>query len=202
MKNYSQKASRDQVQCAVTALKANGIEAVIADTAEAAKTKVLSLIPKGAQIFTMTSMTLDALGISKIINESGEYDAVRPKLANPALSPDEKRKLGAAPDWTVGSVHAATSDGALIIASNTGSQLPAYVYGAGHVIWVVGTQKVVKDIAEGMERISTYTLPLESERARKAYGVPGSSINKLLIIKKEVQPGRATVVFVDEAVGF
>jgi hypothetical protein len=89
----------------------------------------------------------------------------------------------------------------VLIASNTGSQLPAYVYGARHVIWVVGTQKIVKDVSEGMQRIWEYCLPLEDERAREAYGV-GSAVNKLLIIHGEVRPNRITVIFVKAVLGF
>ena len=112
------------------------------------------------------------------------------------------QQLGAAPDWAVGSVHALTQEGEALIASATGSQLPAYAYGASHVIWVVGTQKIVGNLEEGMRRIHEYTLPLESERARKAYGVPGSAVNKMLIVRGEVNKERITVIMVREKLGF
>ncbi len=113
------------------------------------------------------------------------------------------QKLGAAPEYVIGSVHTVTEDGhVLIIASASGSQLPAYVYAAEHVIWVVGTQKIVKNIEEGMKRIYKYVLPLESARAHKAYGVPGSSVNKLLIVNKEPVPNRITIILVQQPLGF
>ena len=97
-------------------------------------------------------------------------------------------------------MHAVTEDGKVIIASATGSQLPAYAYGSSHVIWVVGSQKIVKDLDEGMKRVYEYVLPLENERAKKAYG--GSSINKLLIFNKEGTAGRITMIIVKEKLGF
>ena len=115
------------------------------------------------------------------------------------------RKLGAAPDFAVGSVHAVTEDGHLLIASNTGSQLPAYVYSAGKVIWVVGAQKIVKDLDEGMKRLREYVLDLETARARKAYGLPddwNSFYSKVLVFRREVNPGRTHLVLVNEALGF
>ena len=112
------------------------------------------------------------------------------------------QKLGAAPDWVVGSVHAVTQDGHVLIASNTGSQLPAYAYGSGRVIWIVGAQKIVKDIDEGTRRVYEYVLPLESERAKKAYGAPGSAVNKLLVFNREAQPGRVTMIIVNEVLGY
>ena len=113
----------------------------------------------------------------------------------------EMQKIGAAPEWAIGSVHAITEDGHVLVASNTGSQLPAYVYGAGHVVWVVGAQKIVKDTTEGIQRIYEYCFPLENERLMKAYGVP-SGVSKLLIINKEKIPERLTAIFVKEKLGF
>ena len=88
----------------------------------------------------------------------------------------------------------------MLIASATGSQLPNYVYGATHVIWVVGTQKIVKDIPESMERLNTYTFPLENERAEEAYGGP-SVIGKTLLYHNDHQH-RIRILFVKESVGF
>ncbi len=94
-----------------------------------------------------------------------------------------------------------TQTGQVLIASNTGSQLSPYAYGARHVVWVVGTQKIVKDFAEGLQRINEYSLPLENERAQQAYG-KGSNVSKILIVNKEVQPGRITIILVKEKLGF
>jgi len=111
------------------------------------------------------------------------------------------QKLGAAPEYAVGSVHAVTEDGKVIIASNTGSQLPAYAYGSAHVIWVVGTQKIVANLEQGLKRIYEYVLPLESERLKKVYGVE-SNVSKLLIINKEIAPNRLTLILVKQKLGF
>lgn len=188
---------------AITALKVNNVEAMVVDTHEEAKTKLLALLPKGAEVFTMTSITLETIGVLPDINESGNYISIRKQLLsmNRETQMREMRKLGASPDWAVGSVQAVTTGGQILMGSNTGSQLAAYVYGAGNVIWVVGTQKIVKDVNEGMRRIQEYCLPLESERLKKLRGVE-SSLRKVLISYKEVRPGRVTVIFVKERVGF
>ena len=86
-------------------------------------------------------------------------------------------------------------------ASASGSQLGPYASGAGRVILVVGTQKIVSDLEEGLRRIDEYAFPLEDARAQAAYGVH-SGVNKVLIINREYMPGRITVVFVDEVLGF
>ena len=111
------------------------------------------------------------------------------------------QKLGAAPEWVVGSVHAVTEEGAVLIASASGSQLPAYAFGSSHVIWVVGAQKLVKNFDEGIKRLYEYSFPLEDERARKVYGM-GSGVNKILVINKEWMEGRITMIIVKEKLGF
>ena len=203
MDKWERLAGEESIKRAVAALKANGIEAFVVENGAEAKRKVFEILPKGAEVIDMTSITLDVIGVSKEILESGRFNSVRKKLnaLDWKTQGDEMRKLGAAPEWTVGSVHAATEDGSLLIASNTGSQLPAYASSAAHVIWVVGAQKIVKDTTEGLKRIYEYSFPLEDERAQKAYGMH-SGVNKILIVNKEVAPGRITVIFVKEKLGF
>ncbi|MBI3305273.1 LUD domain-containing protein [Candidatus Parcubacteria bacterium] len=202
--DYTQPASQDITARTAAALTANGIEAHTVENAAQAKAKLFEMIPAGAEVMTMTSVTLDAVGADKEFFESGRYDSIRKRFAalDPQTQGAEMRKLAAAPQWTVGSVHAVTEDGHVMIASASGSQLPAYAYGAANVVWIAGTNKIVKDTAAGLKRIYEYALPLESERARRAYGVAGSSVNKLLIINREGQAGRARIILVNEALGF
>lgn len=203
MDKWTKIPSQEILNKTVKALKANGIDAQIVENGKEAKEKVLSIVPEGVEVMTMTSATLDAIGIPPVINESGNYDSVRIKLNSMKRETQgrEMQRLGTAPEWVMGSVHAVTEDGKILIASNTGSQLPAYVYGSDHVIWVVGAQKIVKDLDDAWERLYEHTLPLESERLKKIYGVP-SKVSKVLIINKEIKPGRITLIFVKEVLGF
>lgn len=205
MKDWAELASNDSIQKTIEALKANGIDAIVVEDGETARQKILELIPEDAEVMNMTSVTLDTIGIPKEINDSGKYNSVRNRLSKMDRKTQEleMQRLGAAPEYTVGSVHAVTEDGKLIIASQTGSQMPAYAYGSSHVIWVIGTQKITKNLDEAMKRIYEYVLPLESERANKAYNITsGSFVSKLLIINREVKQGRLSLIFVKEKLGF
>jgi acyl-CoA hydrolase len=106
-----------------------------------------------------------------------------------------------APDFAAGSVHAVTEDGHVLLASSTGSQLGPYAFGAEKVIWVVGAQKLVKDLNEGLRRINEYVLPLEEEHMQQLYKV-GASVNKILIVNKEIRSGRITLIIVKAEIGF
>jgi hypothetical protein len=192
-----------RVKRTAAALEANGIKVLRAADPAEAKRIVLELIPDGAQVHHGASKSLEVSGIIDAIEKSGRYEHLRPRLwsMDRKTQADEIRRLGAAPDVMLGSVHAVTETGSLITASMGGSQLGPYVSGAGRVILVVGTQKIVSDLEEGLRRVNDYAFPLEDARAQLAYGI-NSAVNKVLIINREVVPGRITVVFVDEVLGF
>jgi hypothetical protein len=202
---YDQLASEESLKRAVKSLAANGFNVIVAETGEDAKDKALALIPDGAEAMTMSSLTCTQIGLYKEIDESGRYDSVRAKLnaMDRKTQGREMQRIGAAPEWSVGSVHAITEDGHLLMASNTGSQMPAHVAGASHVILVAGTQKIVKDVPGGIKRIYEHSFVLENERAKKAYGF-GSSVNNILIMNKVPQfyPGRVNVILIKENIGF
>ena len=149
------------------------------------------------------SQTLEVTGITDELENSGRYEPVRPQIwsMDRETQADQIRRLSASPDVMLGSVHAVTESGSLIAASMGGSQLGPYVAGAGRVILVAGTQKIVPNLEEGLHRIEEYAFPLEDARAQAAYGVH-SGVNKVLIINREITPGRITVVLVDEVLGF
>lgn len=198
---YANLASDEQIERTVKALEANGIRAIVAANAEEARARLFEVLPAGAEVFTSTSRSLDTLGVQSEIDQ--RYDSVRVKLASldPKTQGREMVKLGATPEVILGSVHAVTETGSLVIASATGSQLAGYASAAAKVVWVVGAQKIVPNLDEAMKRLYEYTLPLEDERALQVYGV-NSGVNKLLIIHREVTPGRATLILIKENIGF
>jgi hypothetical protein len=202
-RRFATLADDARVRRATAALEANGITVLRAADASEAKRIVLGLIPAGSQVHHGASETLAVSGITAELENSGRYDAIRPRIwsMDRKTQADEIRRLTASPDVILGSVHAVTETGSLLAASMGGSQLGPYVAGAGRVILVVGTQKIVSDLDEGLRRINDYAFPLEDARAQAAYGIH-SSVNKILIINREITPGRVTVVFVDEVLGF
>jgi L-lactate utilization protein LutC len=200
---FARPASRERLTKVAAALERNNIAAFLADSRDAARAKVQELVPRGAEVFTSTSRTLEELGIAAELDQAGHHNAVRPRLLKMDRNTQqhEMRELGARPAYIIGSAHAVTDDGIVMIASMSGSQLGPYASGAGHVVWLVGAQKIVKDIDEGLQRIEQYSLPREDERMRSVYGI-GSAIGKILIVKREAMPGRSSLILLDEAIGF
>jgi hypothetical protein len=202
-KEFAKPANDEKIGRVAQALEANGIHTLIAENGEEAKRLFFELVPDEAEVFLGASVTLEKLGIKDEIDNSGRYDAVRPRMfaMNRETQGREIRKMGGAPDYAAGSVHAVTEDGQVLIASNTGSQLGPYASGAGKVIWVVGAQKIVKDLNEGFRRIQEYTLPLEEEHMQQLYKA-GTAVNKVLIVNREIRPDRITMIIVKEELGF
>jgi len=200
---FAELASDTQLDAAAAALERNGISSSVVDSGEQARNAVRSIIPIGAEVFNNTSRTLESIGIAEDIERSGLYQPLRPRLyqMDREMQAREMRQVAATPDYVVGSVHALTEEGSLLIASASGSQLGPLVSGAGHVILVIGGQKLVPDIATGLRRIYEYCFPLEDRRAREAYGVP-SGVNNVLIINRVVTPKRVHTVLVGEPLGF
>lgn len=202
---FGAPADRDTIDQAVAALRAKGYAVHVVDDRDAARDVILSLIPEGAEVGQGASQTLEDIGVTQALEDSGRYDAVRKRTRAMDRSTPEglraMRKLGVGPDWYVNSAHAVTLDGTIVVASNTGSQLAPLAFGAGEVIFAIGSHKIVPDLETAMERLYEHVLPLESERMQGIYGVP-SEVKKVLVIHREFRPDRFTVVLIKEPVGF
>ncbi|HWG63838.1 MAG TPA: LUD domain-containing protein [Streptosporangiaceae bacterium] len=186
----------------VVALEEHGFSVEVVDDLDAARKAVLARIPEGSSVMTNTSVTLQDTGIADAINDSGRYESARNKMfaLDFATQAQEMKAIGGQPDFALGSVHAVTRDGTLVIASASGSQLASYAWGAASVIFVVGAQKLVPTLEAAHERIYQHSLRLEDARAQAAYG-QHSSVGKVLEIHQEL-PDRIHIVLIRQVVGF
>jgi acyl-CoA hydrolase len=154
-------------------------------------------------VMTNTSVTLDQTGIADAVNDgAGPWEPARNKMLalDFATQAQQMKAIGGQPDYALGSVHAITRDGTLVIASASGSQLASYAWGAANVIFAVGAHKLVPTLAAAHERVYQHSLPLEDARAQAAYG-QHSQVGKILEIHTEL-PGRIHVVLIRQQVGF
>ena len=200
---FARLATGEQIERAKRALEDNGIKVLVAEHGEEAEQMVFDLLPEGAEVFTASSQTLEQLGIPEALSQSEQYNLVRDELKkmDKKTQNREMEELGATPEYILGSVHAVTEDGQVLVASNTGSQLAPYAASAANVIWVVGAQKIVRDMDEAVRRIEEYAYPREDERLREAMGVP-SAVNKVLLINREIKKDRTTMIIVKEELGY
>ena len=192
----------ETLESTVVALEEHGFSVEVVDDLDAAREAVLGRIPEGASVMTNTSVTLQETGIEEAINDDGPYESIRNEMMalDYATQAREMKAIAGQPDFALGSVHAVTGNGAVVIASASGSQLAALAWGAENVIFVVGAQKLVPTLEAARERIFQHSLKLEDARALAAYG-QNSSVGKTLEIHQEL-PGRIHVVLIRQLVGF
>jgi hypothetical protein len=199
---YTIPASEETLQRVLEKIRERNIEALAADDGDAARRLVLERVPKGVQVYSGKSKTLQDIGVFAAIHESGEYDALR----NRAIKMDrqtqmrEIRKMIGGTDYILGSVNAVTEDGILVATSATAGQLGPYASTAEKVILVVGSHKIVPDVETALRRIREYVLPWEDAQVRQKLP-SGSFIGKTLIIERESVAGRMTVILVRQPLG-
>jgi YkgG family uncharacterized protein len=198
---FLKPASEATLEALAERLRARNFEVVILDDGAAAKAEVLARVPEGSQVHTGKSKTLEDIGIFQEFMENEKYDFIRRRTLkmDRKTQLDEMRKAGAAPDIMVNSAHAVTEAGQIVMTSATGSQIGPIAYGAGKLILVIGSQKVVPDLNTALRRIEDYVIPYEEDRLNVAHGV--AKMNRTLILEGDHTPGRTTIILVRTPVG-
>jgi hypothetical protein len=202
VERFTTPASEQTLQDVATALAERNLKTVVVDTGADARRAVLEMIPEGAEVHSGKSKTLEDIGLFHEFQDSGRYDFVRTRMfaMDRATQGREIRKLTAAPDYMVNSAQAITEEGVIVVASASASQVGPLASGAGRVIFVVGSQKIVRDLDAAYERILEHVLPYEDSRVFEAMGVH-TFLARLLLLEREWQADRTTMVLVREPVG-
>lgn len=187
----------------VAGLKGRNVEAMVAENGDQARQMLIDLIPDGAEVFKSTSETLDTIGYSDYIRETDRYKNLYLEISR---EPDqgrqrELRRLASVAEYYVGSVHAIAETGEVIVASGSGSQLGAYVYGAKTVIWVAGVQKICPTLDDALNRVQGFAVERHHEWA-VAQGRAAAPLGKLMIFENEQNPERIKMVLIKESLGW
>lgn len=203
---YNQLASNESIQATIVELARHNVEATVVDTKADALAKIKELIPAGMSVMNGSSTTLIEIGFMDYLKEGKHgwnnlHEAILAE-SDPAKQ-GQLRKESSLSDYYLGSVHALSETGEFVVASNTGSQLPHIVFTSPNLLFVVGAQKIVPTLSEAMKRLEEYVVPLESERSKKAYGVP-TTLNKIVIFKGEspMMGRKVKLIIVKESLGF
>ncbi|MFF2629136.1 LUD domain-containing protein [Kitasatospora griseola] len=200
---YTEPVSAERLERTADALAARGFGVEILADAEAARARVRELVAEKASVYTTASETLRLSGIDDDLNGDRYPRSVKPRVLtmDRESEADGIRHLLATPDVVIGSVAALTETGSLVVASGSGSELPAYTGGAARAIWIVGAQKIVPDLPAALRRLEEHALPLETARTEAAYGVP-SAVNQLVVFNAPTRFTQGIVLLLREAVGY
>ncbi len=205
-KNFNELADNSKVLKTVESLKENGFLPILVNSKEEAFEKIQELIPDDASVMNGTSATLREIGYIEYLKQGGhKWNNLHEKVLA-ELDPEKQaklRKTSVISDFYLGSAHAVTQNGEILIASNTGSQLPHLVYTSQNIIFVVGAQKIVENLDEAFQRLDEHVIPLENERMMGVYGVGTTHAKTLILHKENPMMGRQIyVILVNEKLGF
>lgn len=206
MLEFNKLADSEVVKKTVSALRAHKYEVLVAKTRSEALEEIKKSIPSGVSVMNGSSVTLEQIGFVDYL-KSGAHDWNNMHAAIAAEHDLEKQKQlrekAIISDYYVGSVNAITDNGEYIVASNTGSQLPHFVYTSKNLILVVSTKKIVSNIDEAMKRLVEHVVPLEDKHIQEKYGMP-TQLNAILVVKGEssFSKRKITFILIEEDLGY
>lgn len=204
--DYTTLAAQENIDKAVAALKANNFDAIVVEKGADALEKIKELIPKGASVMNGASTTLQQIGFIDYLKDGAHgWDNLHAGIL--AETDKEKqgelRKQAILSDYYLGSVHALSQTGEMVIASNTGSQLPHLAYTSPNLILVVSTKKITPDMTSALDRVLTHVVPLEDVRLMGVYKMHTTYAKTLILHKENPNLGRKVlVILVKEDLGF
>ena len=184
-------------------MAARNMPAVVAETSEQALQLLKDMVPDGAEVFNSTSETLDSIGYSDYLHNNPRYRNLHDEViaeTDPAKQRD-LRRLATVSEYIIGSVQAIAETGEIVVASGSGSQLGAFVFGAKYVILVAGTQKICATLTDAIDRVRGYTVDKHDEWL-VAQGRNARPMGKLTIFENEVADDRVRVILIKENLGW
>jgi hypothetical protein len=200
--DFEAPASEAELEALADRLRERNFEVVIVQNGQAAKSAVMERLPEGASVHSGKSKTLEDAGVFEELMNSDRYDFLRRRTnkMDRKTQLDEIRRLTSSPDVMLGSAHAVTKAGQIVITSASGSQIGPIASGAGKLVLVIGSQKIVPDLDTAFRRIEEHVFPWEDARLREAMNI-GTKITRTLILERDYAPGRTTIILVREPIG-
>jgi L-lactate utilization protein LutB len=193
----------------IKGLASRNMTGYYAKTGEEALRIALSLIPEGSTVTRGGCMSAAQIGLDDAL-QAGNYTFVdRDKT-------EDKRKAALMAydcDVFIASANAMTEDGVLVTIDGNANRVSAIAFGPRKVIFIVGMNKVTKDVDAAMKRARNEAAPINAQR----FGLDtpcaktGSCMNckspdticcQFLITRYSKHKDRIHVILVDEQLGF
>lgn len=150
------------IETTLESLRSHGFKAEFVADREAAKRRLLELIPENATVGIPGSRTVREIGIDVALRDRGNelYDHWRE-----GISPEQSlqcRKAQLTCDVLLTSTNALSQTGELINRDGIGNRAAAMIFGPGKVIVVAGINKIVKRRNNGVKRIKRIAAPIRA----------------------------------------
>lgn len=202
--NFEHIVDQPTLDKTVKALEARNVNVIVVNTKAEALEIVKGLIPAQAPVMTGSSTTLQEIGFVDLLKSGNHsWNNIKEAIATETdpIKQTQLRNDSVSADYFLGSVHAVTEEGELLVASASGSQIPSYAFTSQNVIWVSGTQKIVPTLSDAFTRVKEYVFPKEDTRM-KTTGASGTIFGMWWIFERNIMPHKLTMIFVKEVLGF
>lgn len=188
----------------IKAAERRGVKVIPVADGDEALAVIKKIIPDDAEVMAGSSTTLIEIGFEDYLagGKTGwNLLHARINAENDAAKSAELRRKSVTADYFISSANAITRTVEIVGCDTSGSRVGAWPFAAGHLIFVVGINKIVPTLEDALKRVRLYTFALENARAHKAYGVP-SVLCKWVILSHEKVEGRVTLILVNESLGY
>jgi L-lactate utilization protein LutB len=194
----------DIIEGTIIAVEKRGIQVLPVADGDEALAVLERIIPLNAEIMTGSSTTLIEIGFEDyLVREKNRWKILHTEInaENDSEKRAEMRRKSVAADYFISGANAIAQTGEIVACDASGSRVGAWPFAAGHLILVVGINKIVPTLEDALKRVRLYAYPLENVRAKKVYGTP-SVIGKCVILAHERVEGRITLILVNESLGY
>lgn len=155
---FLNEATKLRAQTIIKGLEKRNMEGVFCETKEDALAKALNYIEEGSSVTWGGSMSISEIGLMDAV-KNGNYEIIDRSVAK---NYDEQREIfskAVLADYYLMSSNAITLDGELINIDGTGNRVACLTYGPKNVIMIVGMNKVVNDVEDGIKRVRNFASP-------------------------------------------
>ena len=196
-------------QKVIKALESRNMSAYYAADRKEALQKALELIPEGSTI---------SMGGATSAIEIGLVDALKTEKYNyidrNAAADRRAAELAAFDaDYFLSSVNAMTEDGVLVNIDGNANRVAAISFGPKHVLFIVGMNKICRDLDAAIKRARNVAAPVNAMRLNTATPCgkdgachdcksPETICCQFLVTRFSRHPGRIQVILVNDDLGF
>ena len=196
-------------QKVIKGLESRNMSGYYAETREDALKIALELIPKGSSVTMGGAMSAHEIGLVEVL-KGPDYDFMDRDKAT-----DKRAAMLAAydADFFLSSANAMTEDGIMINVDGNANRVSAIAQGPKKVIFIVGMNKITKDVDSAMKRARNVAAPINAQR----FGLstpctatgscmdcksPDTICCQILITRYSKHKDRIHVILVNDNLGF
>ena len=147
-------------QKVIKGLESRNMKGFYAKDREEALKIALDLIPEGSSVTMGGSVSAAEIGLVDAV-KNGSYEFIDRNTA------EDKRKAALAAydvDFFLSSCNAMTEDGVLVNIDGNANRVSAIAHGPRKVLFIVGMNKVCKDVDSAMKRARNVAAPINAQR--------------------------------------